>query len=118
MHTVPFFNSVSYSDSIGFSVYAFEGVGIIMPVQDIARNPRSFRIILLFVIIAVAILYGVFGLFCIISWGDQIKTALITDKLPDGGVVYLVKILFAINLVFSFPLVIHPAHIIVENILY
>lgn len=32
---VPMFNTVSYSDAIGFSVYAFEGIGIILPVQDI-----------------------------------------------------------------------------------
>ena len=65
-----------------------------------------------------AIVYIFFGLFCVISWGSSINTPLITDKLPLGWVVYIVKILFAMNLVFSFPLVIHPAHIIVENYIY
>jgi len=30
--TIPFMNHKSYSDAIGFSVYAFEGIGIILPV--------------------------------------------------------------------------------------
>ena len=30
--TIPFMNKKSYSDAIGFSVYAFEGIGIILPV--------------------------------------------------------------------------------------
>jgi len=30
--TIPFMNKKTYSDAIGFSVYAFEGIGIILPV--------------------------------------------------------------------------------------
>ena len=30
--TIPFINTKTYSDAIGFSVYAFEGIGIILPV--------------------------------------------------------------------------------------
>jgi proton-coupled amino acid transporter len=29
---VPFFNEKTYTDAIGFSVYAFEGIGMILPV--------------------------------------------------------------------------------------
>jgi proton-coupled amino acid transporter len=35
---VPFLNEKSYTDAIGFSVYAFEGIGMILPVQDITKN--------------------------------------------------------------------------------
>lgn len=35
---VPFINWSYYTDAIGFSVYAFEGIGMILPVQDITKN--------------------------------------------------------------------------------
>jgi len=45
-------------------------------------------------------------------------TPLITDELPNSAITYIVKFLFSINLLFSYPLVLYPANIIVENILY
>ena len=89
-----------------------------IPVQDITKNQSSFSVILFLVILTVIIVYIVFGFYCVLSWGNTITTPLITDKLPEGLVVNFVLILFAVNLVFSFPLVIHPAHIIVENYIY
>ena len=44
--------------------------------------------------------------------------SLITDDLPKNWVGYGVKILFSFNLFFSYPLVLYPAHIVIENILY
>jgi proton-coupled amino acid transporter len=35
---VPFINTKTYTDAIGFSVYAFEGIGMILPIQDITKN--------------------------------------------------------------------------------
>jgi solute carrier family 36 (proton-coupled amino acid transporter) len=32
---VPFINTATFTDAIGFSVYAFEGIGMILPVQEI-----------------------------------------------------------------------------------
>ena len=32
------FNSVNYNDAVGFSVYAYEGFGVILPVYDITKN--------------------------------------------------------------------------------
>lgn len=44
---------------------------------------------------------------------------LITSSLPDKSIVtYLVKILFSFNLFFSYPLVIHPANLVVETWLF
>ena len=38
--------------------------------------------------------------------------------LPDNAFCYIVKIFFCINLVFSQPLQLYPAHIIIENSIY
>ena len=68
--TVPFINSDTYTDAIGFSVYCFEGIGVILPVQDITANPESYHKIVFAVILSVALVYTLFGQFCVLAWGD------------------------------------------------
>lgn len=78
-----YINTSTYADAIGFSVYCFEGIGVIMPVQDITANPKNYRGTVYGVIITVAVLYISFGLFCVIAWGGTLdESPLITDKLP------------------------------------
>jgi hypothetical protein len=92
---------------------------VILPVQDITANPANYRAIVYGVIITVSVIYILFGQFCVISWGQSLdQSPLITDKLPQNGVGWGIIILFSINLIFSFPLVLYPAHVIIENYLY
>ena len=40
---VPIIDTKTYTDAIGFSVYAFEGIGLILPVREIVQNEASYR---------------------------------------------------------------------------
>jgi proton-coupled amino acid transporter len=64
-------NKATYTSSIGFSVYAFEGIGLILPVQDITENPKTYYKIVIAVIVSVAGMFVSFGLFCSFAWGDK-----------------------------------------------
>jgi len=101
---VPVIDTTTYTDAIGFSVYAYEGIGLILPVREIVQNDKDYRKIVQAVILTCAILYISFGYFCIIAWEEDINSPLITDQLPKTWDVWVIKILFAINLVFSYPL--------------
>ena len=116
--TIPFLNMHSYSEAIGFSVYAYEGIGMIMPVQDITKHPETYHKVVYAVILTVCLVYIIFGQFCVFAWGSDMKTPLITDQLPDGFISYSIKILFCLNLFFSYPLQLYPVNIIVDNILF
>ena len=72
------------------------------------------------VIFTVGIIYVSFGMFCVYCWGNGI-TAIVLDELDTAApkeLNYTIVILFCLNLFFSFPLVLYPAHIIIENYLY
>lgn len=73
---------------------------------------------MLAVLATIAFIYTGFGLFCVVAWGNELTTPLVTDFIPQGQIAWWIKILFAINLVFSFPLVLFPGHIVIENYLY
>ena len=66
---VDFINQRTFTDAIGFSVYAFEGIGMILPVQEITANPAGYKSIVIGVIITICAVYVSFGYFCVIAWG-------------------------------------------------
>ena len=118
LQSVPKFNPDSYSDAIGFSVYAYEGIGLIMPVRDVVKYPETYWKIVYAVILTVLLTYICFGQFCVFAWGSDMKTPLISDQLPDGFISYTIKLLFSLNLVFSYPLQLYPVNIIVDNVFF
>lgn len=112
----------TFATAIGFSIYSYEGIGIVLPVQDVTADPAGYPKVVIAVISFVAFLYVVFGTYCISVWGNDIKS-LVTSNVDNepsapSWLNYTIKILFMINLLFSYPLVIYPAHIIIENIIY
>lgn len=122
LHTVDTINPVTWSTAIGFAVYAYEGIGMILPVQDITANPKQYPKVMIAVIVFTCFLYTFFGNYACIAWGDELKTPLITDQLNRNGaplwIGWVVKVLFCFNLLFSFPLVIYPTVMINENYLF
>ena len=57
-----------YTAAIGFSAYAFEGIGLILPVQDIVEKKESYKTIVYTVICSCCTLYVSFGCFCVMAW--------------------------------------------------
>lgn len=62
---VEFIRLDTFTGAIGFSVYAFEGIGIIIPVYEIAEDKEGFLKIVYLVFLTVCSLYLVFGMICI-----------------------------------------------------
>ena len=79
---VPFVDKVHYTDSIGFAVYSFEGIGLILPIREITEKPEDYKKIVAAVIFTCCAVYIVFGYFCVCAWERGIDSALITDQLP------------------------------------
>lgn len=70
-------------------------------------------------ITTVFVIYLAFGEFCYFIYGDALNTPLITSNLPASSPVsWIIKILFTINLIFSYPLILYPANIIIESYVF
>jgi proton-coupled amino acid transporter len=115
-------NPETWSASIGFSVFSYEGIGTVLPIYEITKNPHLYKKIIVFTIVVACSIFLIFGNFCCIAWGDELKTPLITDQIKNGDgpnyVGWLVRVMFMINLLFSYPLIIYPALMINENYLF
>ena len=107
-----------WADAIGFSVYTYEGIGVILPIREVTACKENYYFLLCVTVSLIAAFYIFFGEYTLIAWGSTecFDEPLITACLPEKNVVtYIVKILFSFNLFFSYPLVIHPANLVVES---
>lgn len=89
---------------IGSAVYSYEGIGVILPLLEVTEKPELYPKILFYVLLTVMVLYVSFGEFCLFVYGNLIQLPLITENLPSGVVVWIIKIFFSINLFFTYPL--------------
>lgn len=115
-----FINSTLWPDAIGFSVYAFEGIGVVLPIMEITERKDIYVKVLSITCLVIAALYLGFSEYCLFAFGpNNLNMPLITDSLPKKSVItYIVKVAFSMNLVFSYPLVIHPANLVLESYLF
>jgi proton-coupled amino acid transporter len=119
--SIPWFNKKLWPDSIGFAIYAFEGIGVILPVQDITEDKEGYFKIICITCGFITLMYVTFSEFCLFAYYDRFNPdgPLITDYLPpDNRFCWAIKILFCFNLIVSYTLVIYPANMVVDGWLY
>jgi hypothetical protein len=57
---------------IGMAIYAFEGIGLALPIQNQMMNPESFKTVWIQAMVVVTITYVGFGAFCYSCYGDEV----------------------------------------------
>ena len=82
---IEFIQLDTFTSAIGFSVFAFEGIGIVIPIYEISEDKEGFMKIVYLVFIVVCSLYIVFGMMCIEAFGTELNLPLITSvALPEN----------------------------------
>uniref|UniRef100_A0A0C9RYI7 TSA: Wollemia nobilis Ref_Wollemi_Transcript_3738_1690 transcribed RNA sequence n=1 Tax=Wollemia nobilis TaxID=56998 RepID=A0A0C9RYI7_9CONI len=99
---------------IGVAIYAFEGIGMVVPLEVIADKKHKFGGILGLAILLITLTYGSFGALGYFAYGDATRD-IITLNLGKSLVTDLVQLALSINLFFTFPLMMNPVHEVVES---
>ena len=109
-------NESSYITTLGITIYCYEGIGIIMPVMAACEKPERFKEQIIYVFLTLVSFYLIFAETCYFAWGSDLTEPLVTQMLPaDSLLVIILKFLFSLNLVCSFPIMINPANAALEN---
>lgn len=109
-------NEQGYITTLGITVYCYEGIGIVMPVMAASEKPERINEMLIYVYITLVAAYLLFSEVCYFAWGSDLNEPLVTQMLPAGStLVIIMKFLFSLNLICSFPIVINPTNSAVEN---
>nr|CAD7446765.1 unnamed protein product [Timema bartmani] len=92
----------------GTAIYAFEGIGVILPLENNMKNPQDFggcTGVLNTGMVIVAALYTAVGFFGYLKYGDAVKVGSITLNLPPGDILaQCVRIMMAVAIFLSYGL--------------
>ncbi|KAF6154342.1 hypothetical protein GIB67_026798 [Kingdonia uniflora] len=102
---------------LGVAVYAFEGVGMVLPLESETRNKQQFGKILGLSMTFISLMYAGFGALGYFAFGEETKD-IVTTNFGKGLVSNLVQLGLCVNLFFTFPLMMHPVYEVVERRLY
>ncbi|GMH24533.1 hypothetical protein Nepgr_026376 [Nepenthes gracilis] len=99
---------------VGVCVYAFEGIGMTLPLESEAEDKEKFGMTLGLSMGFISLLYGAFGTLGYLAFGDQ-TSDIITINIGTGLLSTLVQVGLCINLFFSLPLMMNPVYEVVER---
>ncbi|GAA95552.1 uncharacterized protein L969DRAFT_85241 [Mixia osmundae IAM 14324] len=115
---VVLFNSDSFTLMIGTAVFAFEGIGLIIPITESMKEPERFPAVLSCVMVFLAILFGGAGVLSYAAYGSKIQTVVMVNLPQDSRAVNVVQLLYSLAIMLSTPLQLFPAVRIMENGLF
>lgn len=67
---------------LGYAIYAFEGVGILMPVMQACECPEKFDKILIAALATLTLAFVVYGTMSYLAFGNM-KEQMVTQMLPQ-----------------------------------
>lgn len=113
--TMVWFNKSQWSLFIGTAIFTFEGIGLLIPIQESMKNPARFKSTLSGVMVVVTIIFISCGLICYSAFGSKVDTVVLLNFPQDTYSTALVQLLYALAILLSTPLQMFPAIRILEH---
>ncbi|TMW62006.1 hypothetical protein Poli38472_009499 [Pythium oligandrum] len=98
----------------GVAIYCFEGVGMVLPLENGMENPHHFKAILVCTVVIITSIYATFGICGYLAFGDATLDVITLNMTDDGGVVTMVKLCLCAGLFFAYPLMLFPVFEILQ----
>ena len=103
---------------VGTAIFSFEGIGLIIPIQDSMKNPEKFPLVLGLVLITATILFISIATIGYLSYGSSIDVVILLN-LPQSNIfVNLIQLFYSLAIMLSTPLQMFPAIKIIESKLF
>ncbi|XP_004509454.1 amino acid transporter AVT3C-like [Cicer arietinum] len=99
---------------LGVAVYAFEGIGMVLPLESEAKDKDKFGGVLGLGMVIISLLYGAFAALGYFAFGEETQ-GIITTNFGQGMLSALVQLGLCVNLFFTFPLMMNPVYEVVER---
>ncbi len=109
------FNSKDWTLFIGTAIFTFEGIGLIIPIQESMRDPRKFPRVLGVVMVIITTIFLSMGALSYGAYGSKTQTVVILNMPQDNKFVNAVQLMYSIAILLSTPLQIFPAIRIAET---
>lgn len=112
------FNQRDWTLFIGTAIFTFEGIGLIIPIQESMKHPEKFPKVMLLVMVIITVLFTVMGAISYAAYGSKTETVVLLNLPQDNRMVNGVQLLYSCAILLSTPLQIFPAIRIAETELF
>jgi proton-coupled amino acid transporter len=112
------FNPKDWTLFIGTAIFTFEGIGLIIPIQESMKYPKKFPPVLGGVMVIITVVFISMGALSYAAYGSKTETVVILNLPQDSKLVNGVQFLYSLAILLSTPLQIFPAIRITENELF
>lgn len=112
------FNQKDWTLFIGTAIFTFEGIGLIIPIQESMRNPTKFPKVMFSTMIIMSVIFITMGAVSYAAYGSKTETVVLLNLPQDNKFVNGVQLLYSLAILLSTPLQIFPAIKITENALF
>lgn len=103
------FNKDKVSVFVGVAIFAFEGIGLIIPIQESMIYPNHFPKVLFQVVLTISLIFVFIGSIGYLTFGEAIDTVILLNLPQDSAIVILVQLLYALAILLSTPIQMFPA---------
>jgi amino acid permease len=108
------FNSDKFPLFLGTAIFAYEGIGLIIPLQRSMKEPEKFPKVLRNSMYIISLAMFIVGGLSYYIFGDDVHTIIFMNVFPDSIVGTVVRALYTLAIVFSFPLTCYSGIHIIE----
>ncbi|KAI1809279.1 transmembrane amino acid transporter protein-domain-containing protein [Poronia punctata] len=115
---ITLFNKKDWTLFIGTAIFTFEGIGLIIPIQESMRNPTKFPKVMFTSMIIMSVIFITMGAVSYAAYGSRTETVVLLNLPQDNKFVNGVQLLYSLAILLSTPLQIFPAIKITENALF
>ncbi|KAL4890935.1 transmembrane amino acid transporter protein-domain-containing protein [Aspergillus ambiguus] len=112
------FNPSTWTLFIGTAIFTYEGIGLIIPIQESMKRPQQFAGVLAGVMVIITVIFLSAGALSYAAYGSATKTVVILNLPQDDKFVNVVQFLYSLAILLSTPLQLFPAIRILENELF
>ncbi|KZF24740.1 hypothetical protein L228DRAFT_208893 [Xylona heveae TC161] len=112
------FNAKDWTLFIGTAIFTFEGIGLIIPIQESMKKPKQFPPVLAGVMVLITVVFMSMGALSYAAYGSKTQTVVILNMPQDNKFVNGVQFLYSVAILLSTPLQLFPAIRITENELF
>jgi proton-coupled amino acid transporter len=106
---IKMFNKNDWTLFIGTAIFTFEGIGLIIPIQESMAQPKKFPPVLAFVMIVITVVFTSMGALSYAAYGSKTQTVVILNMPQDSKFVNAVQFIYSLAILLSTPLQFFPA---------